>query len=98
METGRRGLIIKWLAGLCGMLFIGGGNMLGVLAHALAAGNGMIRESADMLRWLVTGGLWLIGLVLTAAVYALGTAAERIDRLEARLAALDTAFRNQTRE
>jgi len=98
MGGGRKGLTVKWLAGICGMIFIGAGNLIGALAHALAVGGGMVWESAALLRWLVTGGIWLTGLALTAAIYALGAAMQRIDMLEAWILSLDTAVRNQNRE
>ena len=98
MGNGRRGLTVKWLAGICGMLFVGGGNMIGVLAHGLAFRAGVAWETATLLRWLVSGGLWAVGGVLTAVIYALGAAMERIDVLEAWISSLDTAVRNQGRE
>lgn len=98
MGSGRKGLTVKWLAGICGMLFVGGGNVLGVMAHRLAVESGMIWESAVLLRWLVTGGLWALGAVFTAVIYALGAAMERIDVLEMWISSLDTAVRNQKSE
>ena len=98
MGNGRMGLTVKWLAGICGMLFAGGGNVLGVMAHRLAVESGMLWENAALLRWLVTGGMWLIGLVMTAAIYALGAAMQRIDVLEAWILSLDTVVRNQKSE
>jgi len=50
------------------------------------------------MRWLASGGLWAIGGVLTAVIYALGAAMERIDVLEIWISSLDTAVRNQNRE
>lgn len=98
MENGRKGLTVKWLAGVCGMIFIGAGNVIGALAHGLAVGGGMLWESATLLRWLVTGGIWTVGLALTAVIYALGAAMQRIDVLEMWISSLDTAVRNQKRE
>ena len=95
MGDGRRGLAVKWLAGICGMLFVGAGNVIGVMAHGLAVAGGMIWESANLLRWLVTCGLWAVGGVLTAVIYALGAAMQRIDVLELWLSSLDTAVRNR---
>ena len=98
MGNGRKGLRVKWLAGICGMLFVGGGNVLGVMAQSMAFEFGAGWESQTLLRWLVTGGLWALGAVLTAVIYALGAAMERIDILEAWLLSLDTAVRNQIKE
>ena len=98
MGGGRRGLTVKWLAGICGMIFVGAGNVLGVMAHGMAVTGGMVWESADVLRWLVTGGLWAVGGVLTAVIYALGAAMQRIDALEMWLMSLDTAVRNSGRQ
>ena len=98
MGDGRKGLTVKWLAGICGMLLVGGGNALGALAHGLAVRSGMLWESATLLRWLVTGGLWALGAVLTAVIYALGAAMQRIDALELWLMSLDTVVRNQKSE
>lgn len=98
MGNGRKGLTVKWLAGICGMLFVGGGNVVGVLVQRLAYEGGAAWETAALMRWLVSGGLWAIGGVLTAVIYALGAAMERIDILEAWLLSLDTAVRNQNRE
>ncbi len=98
MGGGRKGLAAKWMAGICGMIFIGTGNLIGVMAHGLAVNGGMLWESAALLRWLVTGSMWMIGGALTAAIYALGAALERIDRLEMWMLSLDTAVRNQNRE
>ena len=98
MGNGRRGLTVKWLAGICGMLFVGGGNVVGVIVQRLAYTSGAAWETAALLRWLTCGGLWLTGGVLTAVIYALGAAMERIDRLEMWLLSLDTAVRNQGRE
>lgn len=98
MENGRKGLTVKWLAGICGMIFVGAGNVIGVLAHGMAVRNGMLWESAALLRWLVTGGIWLIGTALTAVIYALGAAMQRIDVLEMWIMSIDTAVRNQKSE
>ena len=98
MGGGRKGLTVKWLAGICGMLFVGGGNVLGVMAHRLAFTGGAAWETAALLRWIVTGGLWALGAVLTAVIYALGAAMQRIDALEMWLMSLDTAVRNQKSE
>ena len=98
MRDGRKGLTVKWLAGICGMLFVGGGNVLGVMAQAMAFECGAAWETAALLRWLVTGGLWALGAILTALIYALGAAMQRIDTLEMWLMSLDTAVRNQHRE
>ena len=96
MGEGRRGLAVKWLAGICGMIFVGAGNAVGVMAHGLAVGSGMLWETATLLRWLVTGGLWMIGAALTAVIYALGAAMQRIDTLEMWISSLDTAVRNRS--
>lgn len=98
MGNGRKGLTVKWLAGICGMLFVGGGNVVGMIAQRLAYEGGAVWETAALLRWLATGGLWAIGGVLAAVIYALGAAMERIDVLEAWLLSLDTAVRNQIKE
>ena len=98
MGEGRTGLTVKWLAGICGMLFVGGGNVLGVMAQSMAFECGAAWDSQSLIRWLVTGGLWALGAVLTAVIYALGAAMQRIDTLEMRLMSLDTAVRNQSRE
>lgn len=98
MQDGRRGLTVKWLAGVCGMLFVGGGNALGVMAQAMAFECGAALDSQALLRWLVTGGLWVLGAILTALIYALGAAMQRIDTLEMWLMSLDTAVRNQNGE
>lgn len=98
MGSRRRGLSVKWLGGICGMLFVGGGNAVGALAQRLVYESGMVWETAALLRWVVTGGLWFIGGVLAAVIYALGAVMERTDQLEMRLLSLDTAVRNQGRE
>ena len=98
MGDGRKGLMVKWLAGICGMLFVGGGNILGALAQSMAFECGAAADSQTLLRLLVTGGLWALGVILTALIYALGAAMQRIDTLEMRLMNLDTAVRNQNRE
>ena len=98
MGNGRKGLTVKWLAGICGMLFVGGGNVLGAMAQAMAFECGAALDSQALLRWLVTGGIWALGAVLTALIYALGAAMQRIDTLEMWLMSLDTAVRNQNRE
>ena len=98
MGDGRKGLIVKWLAGICGMVFVGAGNMVGAMAHGLAVSGGMLWESATLLRWLVTGGIWLVGIALTAVLYALGASMQRIDVLEMWISSLDTAVRNQKSE
>ena len=95
MGGGRRGLAVKWLAGICGMVFVGAGNIAGVMARGLYLAGGMIAENAELIRWLVTGGIWLVGGVLTAVIYALGAALQRIDVLEMWLNSLDTAVRNR---
>ena len=92
---GRRGLTVKWAAGICGMLFIGGGNVLGVMAHRMAAAGGMPWDDAALLRWCVTGAVWAVGLCLTAVTYALGAAMEKIDAMEMWIMNLDTAVRNR---
>jgi len=98
MKNGHRGLSVKWLAGICGMLFVGGGNVVGVMVQRLAYEGGAAWETAALMRWLASGGLWAIGGVLTAVIYALGAAMERIDVLEIWISSLDTAVRNQNRE
>lgn len=95
MGGGRRGLMTKWLAGIAGMIFVGAGNVIGVLAHGMAVRGGMLWENANLLRWLTTGGIWFVGAVLTAVIYALGAALERIDTLEMWISSLDTAVRNR---
>lgn len=95
MNTGRRGLILKWTAGLLGMLAIGGGNILGTIVQRVMYADGMVWENAELLRWCVTGGVWLIGLIVCALAYALGAALEKIDILEMWLSSLDTAVRNR---
>lgn len=98
MGGGRKGLTVKWLAGICGMIFVGGGNVLGVMAHRLAFAGGAAWETAALIRWIATGGLWALGAVLTAVIYALGAAMQRIDALEMWIMSLDTAVRNQKSE
>lgn len=98
MGGGRMGLTVKWLAGVCGMVFIGAGNVLGVMARGMAFECGAALESQTLLRLLVTGGVWALGAVLTAVIYALGAAMQKIDMLEMRLLSLDTAVRNQNRD
>lgn len=95
MNNGRRGLILKWAAGVIGMLAIGGGNILGTIVQKVMYSGGMVWENAETLRWCVTGGVWLIGLMVCALAYALGAALEKIDILEMWLSSLDTAVRNQ---
>lgn len=92
---GKRRLMVKWAAGICGMLFIGGGNVLGVMAHRMAAVGGMAWDDAGLLRWCVTGGIWAVGACLTAVTYALGAAMEKIDAMEMWIMSLDTAVRNR---
>ena len=55
MENGRKGLTVKWLAGVCGMIFVGGGNALGVMAQSIAFECGAALNSQTLIRWLVTG-------------------------------------------
>ena len=98
MESGRKGLTVKWLAGICGMLFIGGGNMIGAMAQGMAFECGAALESQMTVRLLATGGTWAVGLILTAVIYALGGAMQKIDRLELWIMNLDTAVRNQKSE
>ena len=95
MGGGRRSLTVKWLAGIFGMVFVGAGNAAGVAARGLYLAGGMIAENAELVRWLVTGGIWLVGGVLTAVIYALGAAIGRIDVLEMWINSLDTAVRNR---
>ena len=76
MKNGHRGLTVKWLAGICGMLFVGGGNVVGVMVQRLAYEGGAAWETAALMRWLASGGLWGIGGVLTAVIYALRCAVE----------------------
>ena len=95
MNGGRRGLAVKWMAGICGMLFIGAGNVLGVMARSMAFECGAALESQALLRLLVTGGMWALGGILTAVIYALGAAMQKIDAQEMWIMNLDTAVRNR---
>ena len=95
MNNGRRGLILKWAAGVGGMLAIGGGNILGTMVQKIMYAGGMLWENAEMLRWCVTGGIWLLGILVCGLAYALGAAMEKIDMLEMWLSSLDTAVRNR---
>lgn len=97
MNGGRKGMFIKWAAGIAGALSVGGGNVLGVIAQRLAAG-GLNAGDALLMRWCVTGFVWLIGIALAAVVYQLGAALERIDTLEMWILSLDTAVRNRDQE
>ncbi len=97
MNGGRKGMFVKWTAGIAGALSVGGGNLLGVIAQRMAAG-GLNAGDALLLRWCVTGFVWLISIALAAAVYQLGGALERIDTLEMWILSLDTAVRNRDQE
>ena len=98
MNGGRKGMFVKWTAGIAGALSFGGGNLLGTMAFRLAAAGGLNAGDALLLRWCVTGFVWLIGIALAAAVYQLGGALERIDTLEMWILSLDTAVRNRDQE
>jgi len=93
MGEGRKGLTVKWAAGICGMIFIGGGNLLGMMAEGMAGT--LAAGEAALLRWCVTGAIWAVGLCLTAVTYALGAAMEKIDAMELWIMSLDTAVRNR---
>lgn len=95
MGAGKRGLRVKWAAGLLGMLFVGGGNILGTVLQRILYEGGTVWESALLVRWCVTISVWATGIALCAAVYALGAVIERADNLEMWLMSLDTAVRNQ---
>ena len=95
MNAGRRGLILRWAAGIGGVLLISGGNVLGSLAWRLALAGGMAADTATLLRWCVTAGVWLVALPISALCYALGAAWDRIDAMRMWLSSLDTAVRNQ---
>lgn len=98
MANGRRGLILKWAAGIGCMLVIGCGNVLGIMVQKIMYAQGMIMENAQLLRWCMTGGIWLLGVIICALAYALGAALERIDGMEMWLCSLDTAVRNRQQE
>ncbi len=89
MTTGKRGWTLKILSALCAALFVGAGNVLGVLAGNLVQGS-----QWALMRWGVTGVVWLTGVALSALLYALGAAWDRIDVMEMWLNSLDTAVRN----
>lgn len=91
---GKRGLAVKWAAGITGMLFVGGGNILGTMIQKLMYGSGALWENALAGRWCATIAVWAVGAALSATIYALGAAMERIDVLEMWLMSLDTAVRN----
>ncbi len=97
MGDGRKGRMVKWLGGLTGTLLIGLGNVVGTMIQRMFVEGGMAWESAGILRWLVAGGVWMIGLLLAAVIYGLGAALEKIDVLESWIVSMDTAVRNQNR-
>lgn len=90
MQAGKRGWTLKILAAIAAALFVGGGNLLGTLVSGLAQGPEWM-----LLRWGVTGAIWLTGLIISALLYALGAAWDRIDVMEMWLSSLDTAVRNR---
>ena len=92
-----RGYAVRWAGGMCAVLFIGAGNVLGTMAQRLLyeAGTALSWDQISLIRWCVTGGVWLMGLAIGAAVYLLGAALERVDVLEEWVVSLDTAVRNR---
>ena len=95
MGNGRRGLTVKWAAGILGMLFVGGGNILGTALMRILYTGGVVWEDASFVRWGVTIAVWAVGVALSAVTYALGAALERMDAMEMWILSLDTAVRNQ---
>ena len=95
MGNGRRGLTVKWAAGILGMLFIGGGNILGTALQRILYTGGAVWEDASLIRWCVTVAVWGTGLCLSAVTYALGAALEKMDAMQMWIFSLDTAVRNQ---
>lgn len=94
MGGGRKGLAVKWAAGILGMLFVGGGNILGTILHRVLVNGGTVWADAVFLRWCTTVTVWAVGIALCAVTYALGAALERMEVMEMWLCSLDTAVRN----